>query len=348
MSHLHVKSFLRFLAVAAVALLVLSCPSPLNSPSPDPPAKGDSREGSLTITVRDAIDARTLVPAISMTAASYTVVGVGPSGSGATFTKPITGTLTVTNLVPGTWTVTVNAWNAANGTGTMIGNGTQTTTVSPAQVTGLAITVAPLTGNGTLSLQSSWSGFDVSSILASVKHTVTHNQTNLAFSINSTNNTATLPITSMPTGYYELSLQLLNGASQVVMGARDVVRIVSGQPTSGSFSFTATPGQVVVIVKPTPNNPIILGSITGIPAPITPATDLTASVVATDNTANAAYTWSLNGVPLPVSEDQTYPTTTSCRYHLGMLDPGYYRLDVTAITSDGTRAGSHRFFSVLP
>jgi hypothetical protein len=97
-----------------------------------------------------------------------------------------------------------------------------------------------------------------------------------------------------------------------------------------------------VVTTPTPNNPIVLGGITGIPTTtITPSTDFTAGVVATDSTANASYTWYLNGVLLD-SDNQSTPTTTSSAYHLGALalGPGYYRLDVIAITADGTRAGS--------
>jgi len=182
----------------------------------------------------------------------------------------------------------------------------------------------------------------VSSIYAQMMNTKTRNTTDLTFTINASNNTAALPINSVAAGYYTLNLQMKNGSSQVVMGTLDIVRIVAGQQTSGAYAFNAATGQIAVTMNPTPNNPIVLGSFTGIPTTtITPATDFTAKVVATDNTANANYTWSLNGVPLD-SKYQTTPTSTSSGYNIGALDlaPGYYRLDVIAITNDGTRAGS--------
>jgi hypothetical protein len=333
---------LRLLGFMALTLLVLSCANPLSSAPSSSSASADTEKGSLTITVANNI-ARTLVPGISMTALSYTVVGVGPAGSGATFNKPITNNqITVTSLVPGNWTITVNAWNAANGTGTNIGVGTASVTIAAGQSSAAVITVAPLPGNGTLSLSTSWSGFSVSSICAQLKNTVSGNKTNLTFTVNSSNNTATMPVASTAAGYYTLTLQLLNGSSQVVMGTVDAVRIVTGQQTTGSYAFNATTGQVTVVMTPTPNNPIVLGGITGIPTTtITPSTDFTAGVVATDSTANATYTWYLNGVLLD-SDNQSTPTTTSSAYHIGALalSPGYYRLDVIAVTADGTRAGS--------
>jgi hypothetical protein len=277
-----------------------------------------------------------------MTPVSYTVVGVGPAGSGATFNKPITNNqITVSSLVPGSWNITVNAWNAASGTGTNIGVGTAAVTVSPGQTSSAVITVVPLAGNGTLSLSTSWSGFSVSSIAAQLKNTVSGNTASPSFTINSSNNAATMPIATLAAGYYTLTLQLLNSSSQVVMGTVDAVRIVTGQQTTGSYAFNATTGQVTVVMIPTANNPIVLGSITGIPTTtITPSTDFTAKVVATDNTANANYTWYLNGVALDPS-NQTTPTTTGSAYHIGALglNPGYYHLDVIAITADGSRAG---------
>ena len=42
---------------------------------------GSVKAGSLTIAIKNAINARTLLPPISMDAASYTVEGTGPNGA---------------------------------------------------------------------------------------------------------------------------------------------------------------------------------------------------------------------------------------------------------------------------
>ena len=356
-------TWVAFLCLAAIALFLSSCTDPLSSlsgesssSSSSSPAASSSGEGSLTIKVSDTIP-RTLAPSINMTAASYTVVGVGPAGSGASFNKPIVnGTLTVSNLVPGTWAVTVNAWNAANGTGTMIGQGAQQVEVDAGQASAVTITVAPLAGNGVLSIGTNWSGVTVTDVVATLytgapDYTTPYlvaGHSPLIFTVNASNNTATAPVANIPAGYYELALQLKN-STQVVMGAVEIVRIVQGQTTSGTYAFTATPGSVQVTLSITPNNPVVLGSMTGVPATVTAGTDVKATVAATDGTATASYKWFLNGVPA-TGGSQSTPSPISSSYDLGTgLAPGYYRLDVMAVTADGSRAGSQTIsFTVIP
>src|SRR5512140_1406682 len=102
-----------FIAAAVTLMLLLSgCRLPVPSST-----------GSLTVSISDGINARTLLPALSMDAASYTVSGAGPGG--ATFTRSTTtaGTLSIDGLAFGSWTITVSAYNAAS---TLIGQGTST------------------------------------------------------------------------------------------------------------------------------------------------------------------------------------------------------------------------------
>ena len=106
MAYTSLRLVARVFAVAIVAFLVMTCSNPLTSPSspsssstPSAPAtSANSKVGSLTIKINNNINpAKTLVPGISMIAASYTVTGTGPPGSGATFTQAVTNGLATIN-----------------------------------------------------------------------------------------------------------------------------------------------------------------------------------------------------------------------------------------------------------
>ena len=147
--------------VLVVAALLLGCPMPT---TPAPSASGAG--GSLTIQVGNHINTQTLLPPISMTPVSYTVTGSGPGG--ATFSQTTTGAaVTVNSLAFGSWNITVNALNSD---GTLIGSGQAAASVHTGQTTTVAISVVPLTGNGTLNLTVSWtaSQVEIPSILASL------------------------------------------------------------------------------------------------------------------------------------------------------------------------------------
>jgi len=145
------RSVFQVTAVFALALslcLLVGCPMPVT------PLAG----GSLTITVADRVS-RTLLPAVSMQPASYSISGTGPNGT--SFTQSTSsGSLTLSALAFGTWTVTVNALNSD---GTLVGQGFGSAEVHTASTTTLAISVTPLAGSGTLSLSVSWPSSQVES-----------------------------------------------------------------------------------------------------------------------------------------------------------------------------------------
>ena len=92
------------------------------------------------------------MPNLDMNIASYTFEGTGPNG--ATFSSVAAApTYTVSNLVQGSWSVTANGLNAA---GTVIGTGTASVSVVTGQTATVNILVAPIVGNGTLTVALSW------------------------------------------------------------------------------------------------------------------------------------------------------------------------------------------------
>ena len=313
------KKLALFGLAALSVVLLTSCPNPIGSSS--------SRGGSLSIQLTNNINARTLLPPIDMNAASFTVSGAGPGG--ATFSQTTTGgPVTVESLAFGSWSVTVNALNAG---GTIIGSGQATVTVHTGETTTVAISVVPLSGNGTLNLSVSWTASQVDN--PSIQATLTPPSGSaipLSFSV--TGNQATFSSTTIPAGYQTLTLQLLANNTPV-MGAVEVARIVAGQATTGSYAFTNVNqpgGSVQVNITPAMADPIPV-SISGVSSTITAGTSMTATASVGDGTANVTYVWYLNGVSQATGASYTFGNS---------LAAGYYRLDVTAYTADGTRAGS--------
>jgi hypothetical protein len=234
----------------------------------------------------------------------------------------------VTGLVSGSWTVTVNAYNSDP---TLIGSGSATVTVSAGATATATITVSPLTGTGTLNLTATWTSGLVSTPTINASLTPSSGSAvSLPFYISG--NEGASSTTGLASGYGTLSLNLLsNGTS--VMGAIEVVRIVAGQTTSGSYSFTNTNqpgGSIQVNVSQsmaTPLNVSISGATATLPQGNTET--LTASV--SNYTGNAVYVWYVNGTS--VGTGATYVFGAS-------KNVGTYRIDVAAFSADGTQAGS--------
>jgi hypothetical protein len=262
-----------------------------------------------------------------MNAASYSIAGTGPNS--ATFTAASTGaSVTENSLAFGSWTIVVNATNAA---GQLIGTGSSTAQVNTGETTIVSVNVAPILGTGTLSLGVSWPAAQVQtpSINASLTPALGSAQV-LPFTISGA--TASYSNAAVGNGYYTLAFTLLDNAS-VVAGAVDVVRIVTGQTTSGTYAFSnvnAPGGTIAVNINANMQNPLDV-AIAGASATLSQGTTegLTASV--TNFSGNVVYVWYVNGVSVG----------TGASYTFGANQPlGYYRIDVTAFTADGTRAGS--------
>ena len=307
-------SLLAVCVAASLVVLLAGCPFP----------KTSVKSSSLTVSIKNQINAKTLLPPISMDTASYTVTGDGPNG--ASFSQSTSGDpVTVEGLTFGTWTVTVNALNAD---GTVIGQGQAVASVSIGQNTTLAIAVVPLGGTGDLDLSVTWTAsLQNPSIQASL---VSPSGPSIGLNFAVSGNHASYSGSSIAGGYYTLTLQLREG-SFPVMGAVEVVRIVSGQTTSGAYDFSnVNMGTIEVNITPAMASPIPV-SISGVPSTFGRGMSVTAAASVGDGTPNAVYVWYLNGV--------FQANGPSCTFGSN-LNTGYYRLDVTAFTADGMRAGS--------
>jgi hypothetical protein len=293
---------------------------------------GNSEEGGGAIVLSiGAAGSKTLLPGIDMTPASYDVTGAGPSSR--SFGQSTTATsVVIPGLAFGQWTVTVSAKNAA---GTVIAQGSSSVTVQTGAQASLAIVPAPLSGTGTVSLSVSWVAADVQTASIDAQLTPsTGSAIPLAFTLSS--GSASCQNTAIPTGYYTLSLKLLDNGI-VVMGAVEVVRIVKGATTSGSFDFSQVNkpgGAISVAITPQMSEPLTV-TMQGQAATLAVGSSMTVTAGVSGSVGNVIYVWYVNGV------SKATGSTASPAFTVGSaLAAGIYRLDVTAYTADGKRAGA--------
>ncbi len=285
--------------------------------------------GALTISFSPTgVANRTILPDTDMNIASYAVTGAGPAG--ASFSVETSQTsVVVGSLAFGDWTVTVEA---KNGDGVVIANGTGTTTVHTGQSSSVAVSVRPLDGVGVLDLAVTWNAADTELPAIDAQLVpVTGEARTLDFTITN-GNTGTFHAEDVATGYHTLIVKLLDNG-QLAMGAVEVVRIVDGGTSAGSFDFpeiNKPGGSVIVTLTPEMADPLTV-SIDGAVSMLALGQSMTVTANTAEAVDNVVYVWYLNGESVGTGNTFTFGSS---------LGIGVYRLDVTAVTADGTRAGS--------
>ena len=308
--------------------LLLGCAAPLSQ------ASLPQGEGSLSINISQTAS-KTLLPSIDLIPATYDLSGTGPSGK--FFSQTITsGAAVVPGLSSGSWTVTVSEKNSAlQG----IGQGSSAVTIQANATASLSIAVAPLAGNGTVSLTALLpAGLSSPSMTASLAP-ATGTAIPLSFVISGSN--ATCVNSTVPSGYYTLSVRLLDSGT-LLATAVDVIRVVKNATTSGTMDFSAVvapTSPVNITITQAMNTPITVTLAGGV-SPLT--TGSTMTVTATTSPAGGIYAWYLDGTTIA-------PTTTSGPAVIvpNTVPVGSHKLDCLVFSTDGLRAGSATFSFVV-
>jgi hypothetical protein len=290
----------------------------------------EGEAGAIALSISTA-GSKTLLPAIDMVPAGYDISGSGPNGRSFSQTTALT-SIVIPGLAFGQWTVTVNAKNQA---GTLIAQGSATILVSTGVQSPLTIVPVPLQGNGKISLAATWVASDVQTASIDAQLTPgTGSPIPLSFSLAA--GTASCQNVSVPTGYYTLSIRLLDNGL-LVMGAVEVVRIVKDQTTAGTFDFTQVNkpgGAIAVSITPLMSEPLAV-AMQGQAATLPVGGSMTVADSVAGNVGNVLYVWYING------ESRATGSNASPSFTVGSsLPAGVYRLDVTAFTADGKRAGA--------
>ena len=290
----------------------------------------EGEAGAIALSISTA-GSKTLLPAIDMVPAGYDISGSGPGGRSFSQTTALT-SIVIPGLAFGQWTITVNAKNQA---GTLIAQGSATIAVQTGVQSPVTIVPVPLQGNGKISLAVTWVASDVQT--ASIDAQLTPGSGSpipLAFVLGT--GSATCQNASIPTGYYTLSLKLLDNGL-LVMGAVEVVRIVKDQTTTGSFDFTQVNkpgGAIAVSITPLMSEPLAV-TMQGQAATLPVGGSMTVAASVAGSVGNVLYIWYINGESRATGSNANPSFTVG-----GSLPAGVYRLDVTAFTADGKRAGA--------
>lgn len=288
------------------------------------------KTGTLSLSVGVAA-AKTLVPGIDMNIALYEISAIGPNGT--TLAQSTEQSSISFDAVPvGQWTVAVTA---KNGQGTIIAQGSSTIVVSAGTTASLSIIVTPLSGYGSLGLAVTWKAGDLQAPTIEA-HLLPPMGSPLPLSFAVGSGSATSLAASIPSGYYTLSLRLLDNG-RLAMGAVEIARVVKDQTTSGTFDFSllnkADP-TISIAITPTMNDPLVV-TLRGQAPSLVKGTDMTVAASVAGDVGNVTYVWYING------DSKASGSNTNPSFTFGSALPvGVYRLDVTAFTADGLRAGS--------
>ncbi|MCP4129853.1 MAG: hypothetical protein GY754_02440 [bacterium] len=294
-----------------------------------------SNTGTIKLAISQKNSTKTILPDIDMTPATYTITGTGPDA--AEFARSITDdSAEIPELAFGNWIVTVDALNANN---QVIARGSEAVTVHTGETATADITVTPLEGNGTLNVTLEWNNNDteVPSIEAQLINSADVVQ-DLAFTINGEGNTGTYSNSALPAGYYVLSVKLLDNNIQT-MGAVEIVRIVEGETSTGSFVFNEINkpgGSIIANIIADMQEPIEV-AMTEIPDEIAKGSTTAVTASVPDGVGEVKYIWFING-------DQKHIGSTADPVYTIPVDTlktgGVYRIDVAAFSIDGKRGGS--------
>jgi hypothetical protein len=320
-----VKYPLSFLIIASLWLLADCAPNPY-----------DDETGSISVSIANDLNSRSLLPSIDMTPASFRITGIGPNGS--SFDDGISGnSATIAKLAFGEWTVTVNA---LNNDAIVIGQGTEKVTVATNKTTFVEIKVLPLTGKGSLSVTMNWTGtVENASVSGTIRPISTTGSPQRTFSLDRDHTTYSSSKDAengdLEAGYYTLLTQLFDTGT-LVAGTAETVRIVAGQSTAGTISLLhvqGAGGSIEVTITPEMSNPIAVAISRG-SATTADARLLNFNASVTGYSATPSYTWYVNGVLSTAATGTTLSLGTS-------LNEGYYRVDVVALGA--SQAGSAGF-----
>ena len=295
--------FLIVLMITTVLLLAFGCDLGLI----------EGNTGSLAISLGSS--SRNLVwePELDMDVASYTIKGAGPTADDSFEVSSHTeGLFTKDNLAVGNWTITVDGYNSDS---EKIATVQTTATVTRNATTPVTVVLRPLEGTGTLSVSMSWT--DSQGVLASPSAVVVirDGQGNdiqdisdhVALTING--QTAAAEVTNLPTGWYEVTVNLSEGSTTAWQGVF-ALRVVKGQTTTGTVVIDEAQiqigpgtGTVAITIQEDMNDPLSVG-FSGMPDSIEAGTEITLTSTETFSGAEQ-FRWHINGLR------QTDQTTSS-------------------------------------
>jgi uncharacterized protein YdeI (BOF family) len=228
----HVNRNLIFAALAALAALAASCSLPFDLPS-SAAAEGAGRV-VLTVSPGEAGSARTILPGKTQFS-RYELIFTRAGAADITVdTSAITGTGISQELVAGTWTVAVSAYNSFTPTGGstteyLAARGSAQVSVSAGQIARVTVNLEPEINSGVKGIFTYTVTFPRS--VSSATLTLTDGANPVQKSLTSGSKVS---VEAAP-GYYDLFIVLRNGSESA--GAAEKVHIYSGLESEVEYVF---------------------------------------------------------------------------------------------------------------
>jgi len=293
--------------------------------------------GDLLVSFSDLVTPQNLEPSISMEITEYHLVVTASDGTTIVYDQNVAGDTVINGLQPDTYTID---GEALNDTAAVIGSGSGSATVEIGSTATANITVTETAGTGTADVTVDWSGGEpvydpnITSSLAYGSGTADP----LSWTLGTVS--ASWFDDTLANGWYSLAFALYDdGAAQPSAGFATLVRIVTGQTTSGTVNLSpvAGSGSLEVLIDSDFYTPLA-----ATPTPAEGAVDIVPSQgvqtfeIASDGGENAIWTWYVQGVADTVDNGVNISAF--------QFDPAAYeigdtvRLDVIGVTSDGKQA----------
>ncbi|GEM_PF-1402437 len=252
---------------------------------------------SLTLQFTSDSTARTLTPDnLNLTVTTYDISGTGPNGAVFLVEGITTDTYILEDLIPGAWSVVAKGKNID---GIIIVQSAATAIVLNSATETVTLSLLPIEGSGTFSLDLSWPADMISTpeIIAVLTPDVGDPIT-LEFTITGTS--ATIVPLTLARGYYELTLKLTDATydSYLVWSKVETVLIYADTTTSENWVLIAsdmnepTPQDMGLILETDTKSPIEM-VLSGVSAELAYDTDMT--VTASGTPEPTSWKWFLDG-----------------------------------------------------
>jgi hypothetical protein len=296
-----------------------------------------NRTGSLAFILSSNMNARTLVPGISLDAATYDLEGFGPEDASFSVSNISETSYVRYDLAPGEWTVIATARNSL---GDAIASASATTTIEARKTSVVTLTCAPISGTGSLLLEVSW---PVDIITEPELTATVVSGTGIVLNVPFTLETGTGSgiLAGIPYGYHTVSIKLKEkyGSEKIVWGRVEAALILSDHPTTGSWELSQTD----LAIYQTGGIEAKLGTLIPKPLTITLVDTFSQLQLGTSRTVSVAIPesnnfvqWYLNGDPITSATESTLTFGTD-------LMLGTYWLDVVVGKEDSRGSTGFRF-----
>ena len=217
-----VLAILLFIALMAFLIIAISCN-----------ADEGSVQTRLQIRIEEDGASRTIMPAQTlMEIAKYSVSGTGPDGASFGPVLSSENTMSIQDLVAGTWEISAKALNVENNE---IASGSGTFEISQGDNSAVVV-LDRMEGAGSLQLDFTWDSSICSESMMRISITLDDSKGGVITKTRDvpTSDCSTSVVMNAPAGSHILSVKVLDSRGFIGIGATDAVRIVSNTRSAGS------------------------------------------------------------------------------------------------------------------